>query len=150
MTERSPILLAFSLIIFILSACSGPATQIAFFGEEESTQQPDLPEEFDGLTNPFTDDPEAIVEGEILFQANCSSCHGSSGEGDGPASGGLNPPPQNLGLSQSELSDAHLFWRISEGGLMEPFNSLMPAWKGLLNEEQIWQIIAYLRTLVVP
>jgi mono/diheme cytochrome c family protein len=32
---------------------------------------------------------------------------------------------------------------------MEPFNSIMPGWKGLLDEQQIWQIIAYIRTMVV-
>jgi mono/diheme cytochrome c family protein len=30
---------------------------------------------------------------------------------------------------------------------MEPFKSSMPAWKGILSEEQIWQVIAYIRSL---
>jgi mono/diheme cytochrome c family protein len=112
-------------------------------------RNPDPPEQYAGLNNPFTDDPEAIAEGEILYQANCLSCHGSTGEGDGPAASGLEPPPQNLALRQSNLTDAYLFWRISEGGLIEPFNSIMPGWRGLLSEEKIWQIIAFLRTMVV-
>jgi hypothetical protein len=55
--------------------------------------------------------------------------------------------PQNLAENQSQLSDSYLFWRISEGGLMDPFYSLMPAWRGLLDEEEIWQIITYVRTM---
>jgi mono/diheme cytochrome c family protein len=34
-----------------------------------------------------------------------------------------------------------------EGGAMAPFHSSMPAWKSILSEEQIWQIIAFIRTL---
>jgi mono/diheme cytochrome c family protein len=30
---------------------------------------------------------------------------------------------------------------------MDPFYSLMPAWRGLLDEEEIWQIITYVRTM---
>jgi mono/diheme cytochrome c family protein len=47
------------------------------------------------------------------------------------------------------MSDAYLYWRISEGGLMEPFNSLMPGWKGMLNDQNIWKIITYIRTMIV-
>lgn len=149
MTVRYLMLIAFSLIILILSACSGTTTPNSFFTEEEFVKNPDPPEAFAGLVNPFTDDSQAIAKGDALYQANCSSCHGNTGEGDGPASAGFEPKPQNLALRQSNLSDAYLFWRISEGGLMEPFNSLMPGWKGLFNEEKIWQVIAFLRTLVV-
>ncbi|WP_425511160.1 c-type cytochrome [sulfur-oxidizing endosymbiont of Gigantopelta aegis] len=39
----------------------------------------------------------------------------------------------------------YLNWTISEGG--SPINSPMPAFKNQLNEQQIWQIISYLRTL---
>jgi mono/diheme cytochrome c family protein len=130
-----------------LAACGGAASPTAFFGEDEQTGKPEPPEQFADLTNPFVDDPQMIGEGEILYQANCSSCHGARGEGDGKAAAGLDPKPENLARNQSELSDAYLFWRISEGGLLEPFNSLMPAWKGLLSEEKIWQVVSYLRTL---
>ena len=45
-----------------------------------------------------------------------------------------------------DLSDGYLFWRVSEGGAMPPFNSAMLAWKGTLSEEEIWQVISYVRT----
>ena len=134
--------------LLLLPACSGPNPEESFFAEEELDRIPAPPEEYSGLVNPFSDDPEAIAQGEMLYRANCLSCHGTTGEGDGPASGGLDPPPQNLAARQANLSDAYLFWRISEGGLMEPFNSLMPGWKGLLDEEKIWQVISYIRTFV--
>jgi hypothetical protein len=40
----------------------------------------------------------------------------------------------------------HTFFGEFLRGLMEPFNSVMPAWQGILSEEHIWQIIL-LRTL---
>lgn len=135
-------------ILVILPACGSPNPEESFFAEEELDRNPSPPEEYTGKFNPYEDLPEAIAEGEILYRANCLSCHGLTGEGDGPASGGLDPPPQNLAARQTNLSDAYLFWRISEGGLMEPFNSLMPGWKGLMDEEEIWQVISYIRTLI--
>ncbi len=141
-------LFAFTGFMLVLSACSGPNPEESFFAEEELDRVPNPPEEYAGRVNPFSDDPEAIAEGELIYRANCSSCHGLTGEGDGPASGNLDPPAQNLAERHTNLSDAYLFWRISEGGLMDPFNSLMPGWKGLMNEENIWLVIAYIRTLI--
>ena len=132
-----------------LAACSASETPTSFFGEQEPITRPDIPEQYSGLGNPYIDDPAAISAGETLYEANCSSCHGLTGEGDGPASGGIEPPPGNLALRQASLSDAYLYWRISEGGLMEPFNSIMLGWKGMLDEQSIWEIISYVRTMVV-
>jgi mono/diheme cytochrome c family protein len=50
-------------------------------------------------------------------------------------------------LVQSSLSDGYLAWRITEGGMMEPFRSVMPAWKGIFNEDKTWKLVAYIRTL---
>ena len=137
------------ILMLFLAACSGSETQTGFFTDEESPTRPDVPEAYDGLRNPYVNDPDQIAAGEILYEANCSACHGVTGEGDGPASGGLNPPPGNLALRQPVMSDSYMFWRISDGGLMEPFNSVMPGWRGLLDEEGIWQIISYIRSMVV-
>jgi len=49
----------------------------------------------------------------------------------------------NLAELQTVASDDYLFWRISEG---RPGTS-MPPWKNILAEEQIWQLIAFIRTL---
>lgn len=41
--------------------------------------------------------PELVAAGARLFKLNCASCHGESGQGDGPKSASLNPPPRNFG-----------------------------------------------------
>jgi mono/diheme cytochrome c family protein len=39
---------------------------------------------------------ELIAKGRDLFKANCASCHGDNGEGNGPAGLVLNPKPRNF------------------------------------------------------
>jgi mono/diheme cytochrome c family protein len=131
----------------VLAACGGASTPVSLIEVEDQPILVEPPDLYADLNNPYEGEIQAISQGETHYQANCSSCHGILGRGDGPASAGLEPKPKDLAQNQSKLSDAYLFWRISEGGLIEPFNSLMPGWKGLLREEQIWQVITYLRTL---
>ncbi len=39
---------------------------------------------------------ELIAKGKELFTTTCTSCHGENGDGNGPASGPLNPKPRNF------------------------------------------------------
>lgn len=109
----------------------------------------DVPEAYAAKTNPFKDNPDAVTAGAQIYTTYCATCHGIEGKGDGPAGTALEPHPANLADAgmMNNMSDTYLFWRISEGGMVEPFNSAMPPWKGSLTEEQIWQVIVYLRTL---
>lgn len=43
-----------------------------------------------------TPNPELIAKGKELFNTNCASCHGETGQGNGPAGAALNPPPRNF------------------------------------------------------
>ncbi len=81
--------------------------------------------------------------GAVNFNTYCEACHGVTGLGDGPAGQALKPKPANLPALASQVGDDYLFWRISEG---KPGTSMV-GWAGVLNEEQIWQVVAYIRTL---
>lgn len=117
--------------------------------EEDEHMHYDVPEEYEGMTNPFEGDPEAIAAGAELFATNCATCHGETGQGDGPAAAGLDPQPAALGDAEmmSNMTDAYIFWRITEGGIEEPFKSAMPAWGPSFSTDQIWQLVSFLRTL---
>lgn len=105
-----------------------------------STPAP-VPAEYAGNTNPFG--AEAADEGAKIYRTNCETCHGPQGHGDGPAGQSLDPKPQDLSEVQKFAGDDYLFWRISAG---KPGTSMV-AWKGILTEEQIWQVVSFMRTL---
>ncbi|HET6595119.1 MAG TPA: cytochrome c [Anaerolineales bacterium] len=123
--------------IFFLAACGGNGSSAS---AENATLAP-VPEEYAGLTNPLG--AEAAGEGAEVFRTNCAMCHGPQGHGDGPAGQSLDPRPRNLASIQSAAGDDFLFWRIREG---KPGTSMV-AWKGILTDEQIWQIVSFIRTL---
>jgi len=134
------LLVAAMLGALALSACSGG-------GSSSGTQRQTPPPDYASKTNPLAGNTDAIATGKEVFTTQCQSCHGEKGMGDGPAAAALTPHPANLTLTAKEASDAYMFWRISEGGGMAPFNSAMPPHKDTMSEEQIWQVISYIRTL---
>lgn len=103
--------------------------------------------EYKDKTNPLEANKQAVQQGGQLFQTFCVSCHGDQGKGDGIAGAELNPRPANLAhvVNRRMGTDAFLYWSIAEGGI--PLNTAMPPYKDVLQEDQIWQIITYLRTL---
>jgi len=67
--------------------------------------------------------------------------------GDGPAGKALDPVVAPIAHTSQMLGDDYLFWRISEGGMMAPFNSAMPAWAATLDEQARWDVINYVQAL---
>ncbi|WP_162798593.1 c-type cytochrome [Sulfitobacter sp. SK012] len=104
-----------------------------------------MPATYRGARSPFRATPQVIAEGETLYSANCSGCHGAEGLGDGEAGRSLVPSPALLRwFVQMPMSgDEYLLWTISEGG--DRSGTDMPAFKDNLSEENIWKIIAYMR-----
>ncbi|MFN8412384.1 MAG: c-type cytochrome [Anaerolineales bacterium] len=100
-----------------------------------------VPAEYAGKTSPLGAD--AAAAGAEVFKTNCESCHGPQGHGDGPAGAALDPAPRNLPELMPLVGDDFLYWRINTG----KEGTSMVAWKGTLTDEQIWQVIAYIRTL---
>ncbi|MGA8262421.1 MAG: cytochrome c [Arenicellales bacterium] len=97
--------------------------------------------------NPLEASDDNLEAGKKLYDQNCSACHGPSGLGDGVAGKQLKPPPSNIAAStkMGMSTDGYLYWTIAEGGV--PLHTAMPAFKGALKEDQIWQIILYIRQL---
>ena len=95
---------------------------------------------------------QSITRGRKLYAENCFSCHGVDGKGTGPAAVALAHAPADLTNHFHNApgdGDAYLFWRVSEGGLVEPFkpmNSAMPSFKTVLSEQQRWDVLRYVHS----
>ena len=87
--------------------------------------------------NPLAASPAGVAAGQTLFSQLCQSCHGPAGQGAGDRG-----PALNSGTFTHGSADADLFRAIRSGirgTQMAPF--------GGLSETQVWQLVAYLRTL---
>ncbi len=122
------------LIAVVLTACGGGSSAAV------ATPVP-VPAEYAGKTSPLGAD--AATAGAEVFKTNCVSCHGPQGHGDGPAGAALDPAPKNLAILAPTVGDDFLYWRINTG----KEGTSMVAWKGVLTDEQIWQAVAFVRTL---
>src|SRR3954451_21653941 len=94
------------------------------------------------ITNPIAANAQSLAAGKTLYQKQCQSCHGRSGKGDGPGAADLKEMPSDL--SDSTLwnqSDGELFWKITEG------KKPMPTFRKLMNNEQRWHVVNFIRTL---
>lgn len=90
-----------------------------------------------------------ISKGKALYETYCTSCHGMSGKGDGPAAVSLRPKPKNLTDSayMSSLNDQYLYDVINKGGVAVGKSPFMPGWGTTLSDEDIADIISYIRSL---
>jgi mono/diheme cytochrome c family protein len=93
-------------------------------------------------------DATIIARGKEIYAAKCAVCHGDRGDGKGPAGLALPLKPPDLRDREmiAEMRDNYWFWRVSEGGLVEPFKSkgsAMPPFKGDVSVEERWAVIAY-------
>ena len=96
-------------------------------------------------------DAAMIARGREIYTTRCAVCHGDSGDGKGPAGLALPLTPANFRDKDgvAEMRDNYWFWRVSEGGQVEPFKgkgSAMPPWKGQLSVEERWAVMAYQHT----
>lgn len=121
-----------------------------FMERRKQSMHTGLPAPYQGKENPLVYDTEILKKGKDLYVSACSGCHGQNGDGNGPAGENLDPRPANLISTMNSFfaDDDFLYWTISEGGV--PFKTAMPPFKNIFDEKQIWSIISYLRTFLVP
>lgn len=95
---------------------------------------------------PFKERTEgAIYRGSIVFQHYCVLCHGAKADGEGRAARMYSPRPANL--ARSDKSDAYKTMMIRRGGGAMGRSAYMPPWGDELSDEQITDVVAYLRSI---
>lgn len=111
-----------------------------------------IPAAYATLKNPLPPTLQNAQLGAAIYDANCASCHGATGLGDGPAARKLKTPPAQLGWLVKippSKRDAFMYWSIADGG--EHFRTEMPSYKGKLTDEKIWAVIGYIQArLPIP
>jgi len=95
--------------------------------------------------NPISDDASSVKIGAEHFQRHCQVCHGLDGHAIGvPFARNMSPPVPDLGATDiQKYTDGQLKWIIENGIRM----SGMPAFKGLLDDNEMWRMVRYIRHL---
>lgn len=97
------------------------------------------------VKNPIAYSEAAVKEGAGHFQHHCQICHGLDGQNTGvPFAEKMSPPVADLASKDiQDYTDGQLKWIIDNG--IGP--SGMPGWKGILEDEEMWNIVHYIRHL---
>lgn len=95
--------------------------------------------------NPLPVNADTIASGQQNFSHYCYACHGLDGQGTGvPFADSMSPPVPSLASPPVQsYSDGQLYWVVRNGLWLTG----MPAAKGILNEEEIWSLVLYIRHL---
>lgn len=89
--------------------------------------------------DPLLNDPVALQDGRRLFNwYNCSGCHGGHG------GGGMGPSLRDRVWLYGG-TDGQIFESIAQGR-----SKGMPAWGTKIPAEQIWELVAYIKSMRTP
>lgn len=133
--RRGIAVLSLFLLAFSLSAKKSKDHSEPKKDEGPAARLSEAPASARSLENPFSGSKEAVAAGRKLFLRHCAECHGRDGGGVGRAadfhSSAIQSAPPGV-----------IFWAIRNGRLRKG----MPSWSGL-PDQQLWQIVTYLKTL---
>jgi mono/diheme cytochrome c family protein len=94
--------------------------------------------------NPYSGDSRAAQAGRLAYTGSCSVCHGVNGDGKGVFGQVLYPPATDLSAHDTQgKTDAQLFWIIKNGLSFAG----MPGFSDQYNEQMIWALVSYTRSL---
>jgi len=107
-----------------------------------------------GLENPLRstgDMQEHLRVGQRVYTRNCVPCHGDLLNGQGHYASTFSPVPADFASTGTiaQLTESYVFWRIAKGGPGlpaegTPWDSAMPSWEPVLDENEIWSVILFL------
>ncbi len=109
-----------------------------------------IPEVWRNMPNPYPASDEAVLRGKKIYQEFCIGCHGLIGDGEGPATAYLDPPPLNFttlrrNLVQGKYIGGIFYYQIMNGIT----GTAMPYFKRALESEKIWDLSNYVAVYFV-
>jgi len=118
------------------------ATAFIALAEEQSKQKWSAPASEAQKKNPVAANESSLAAGRKIYSKTCATCHGKTGDADGPAVIELNIHPAKLSDPKvATESDGALFWKITTG------KKPMPSYGKRLSETDRWNLVNYVRTL---
>jgi mono/diheme cytochrome c family protein len=101
-----------------------------------------VPANFTSMKNPVAKSDASTKAGLALYTKNCASCHGKAGLGDGVKARALKTFPGDFSKADFQgQSDGDHFYKTKIG------RSEMPKYEGKLTDDEIWNLVNYMRTL---
>jgi cytochrome c oxidase cbb3-type subunit III len=91
---------------------------------------------------------DPVRRGAVVYMTSCVLCHGVNADGKGRAGALFIPRPADL--TQSTWSDQYKESIIRSGGISKGRSPAMPSWGGRLTNEEIKDVVAYLRMVLAP
>jgi mono/diheme cytochrome c family protein len=88
----------------------------------------------------------AVFRGGLVYANYCVTCHGVMADGNGRAARLYDPRPANLRASNK--NDAYVELIVRRGGEPLGRSAKMPPWEEELTDEQISDIVKYIRSLI--
>jgi mono/diheme cytochrome c family protein len=98
-----------------------------------------------GAMLPRDSNDAAMFRGGLVYANYCVLCHGINADGNGRAARLHNPRPANL--RASDKNDAYFALIVRKGGGALGRSEAMPTWEAELTNEQISDLVAYLRSI---
>jgi mono/diheme cytochrome c family protein len=92
---------------------------------------------------PELDDAQRLRRGVGIYRDNCAQCHGAPGVAPEPFALGMLPVPENLALIARQRATADIYWTVRNGLKMTG----MPAWQYRLSDEEMWDVVAFVKKL---
>ena len=101
------------------------------------------------LAAPLAQAEPDLEKGKSSYGTYCVTCHGTTGDGQGPVGKTLNPPPRDFTAGDFKFgdSDQEIFDVISNGAASKGGSPLMAPWGMVIPEADRWAIVAYIRSL---
>lgn len=126
---------------FFLTALALPGMVVGLQAANHQDPEWRVPSRAARKKNPLPEGASVIAKGKVVYEAQCVSCHGTSGVGDGVAAKDLEKHPGDLTSPKvQDQSDGALFWKITTG------RAPMTAFGDTLNVEERWQVVRFIRT----
>ncbi|HUX55611.1 MAG TPA: cytochrome c [Bacteroidales bacterium] len=101
----------------------------------------EVPPNFKSMKNPIAKGDVSNKAGMVLYNKNCAPCHGKAGLGDGVKSRALKTFSGDFSKAEyQDQTDGEHFYKTKFG------RGEMPKYEGKLSDDDIWNVVNYMRT----